>query len=216
MRARDWLRSAADLVIPVRCLGCERRSEAWCTGCVGEALQMRVRDVDALEVVAAAGYDGATREALLLYKERGRRDLAGPLGWLLTAAVDAASAGLREPVLVPMPSTAGAARRRGGDHLLRLVRRIPGDRAVARTLGTRAGVDAVELSAAARALARRRSMYARGGADELLRGRDVLLVDDIVTTGSTLRRAGQIVAALGARRVRAAVIAETEKQVASR
>ncbi|WP_267130060.1 ComF family protein, partial [Cumulibacter manganitolerans] len=90
------------------------------------------------------------------------------------------------------------------------------DRPVGVVLGSRAGADAAGLSASGRHLARRQAMYARRGAGELLAGRRVLLVDDIVTTGATLGRAAEIVRSLGAADVRAAVVAETEKQVAGR
>lgn len=210
---RLW-RSGIDLVLPVRCLGCARRAEAWCAPCRGEALDLHFREhPGGLRTVAAASYDADVREAILAYKERSRRDLARPLAWFLQAAVDAASAGLDEPVLVPMPSTTQAVRRRGGDHLVRLVRTLSGEPSIAVALGARSGEDSSELSATGRRLARGQAMYARRGAGELVGGRDVLLVDDIVTTGSTLERAHTLMAASGARSVRAAVVAETPKQV---
>lgn len=204
-------------MLPVRCVGCGARAISWCRSCQGAALDLRVRQLDGgLQVVAASSYDGAVREALLGYKERGRRDLVAALGHLLGASVAAAEHGLHDPVLVPMPSSSRAMRQRGADHMLYLTRRAFPARAVATVLGSRGHRDATALSAAGRQVARRSAMYARRGARELIEGRDVLLVDDIVTTGATLARAGEIVAALGARRVRAAVLAETERQVAGR
>lgn len=210
---RLW-RAGADLVLPVRCLGCDRRAEAWCWGCRTSALDLHVRvHPCGLRTVAAASYDADVRDAILGYKERARRDLARPLGWLLQAAVAAAATDLRDVVLVPMPSTAQAVRRRGGDHLLRLARLLPGDAPVAVALGARAAVDSAELSAAGRRVARRQGMYARRGIEQLLAGHDVVLVDDIVTSGSTLETAHALIAASGARTVRGAVIAQTPKQV---
>lgn len=217
MGGSSWLRQAADLVLPVRCVGCGVRATAWCPPCQREALDLRVRELDGgLQVVAASSYDGAVREALLGYKERGRRDLTAALGRLLAASVTAAEHGLHDPVVIPMPSSSRAVRQRGGDHMLHLVRRTLPERGVATALGSRAQRDAAELSATGRQRARRTAMYARRGTQQLVAGRDVLLVDDIVTTGATLARAGEIVIALGARGVRAAVVAETERQVAGR
>lgn len=217
MTRHPWLRGALDLVLPVRCVGCGTRAQPWCADCLVAALDLRVRQVsDSLIVVAAASYDGAVRDGILGFKERGRRDLARPLGWLLRGAVDGASAGLADPVLVPMPSTRRAARRRGGEHVPRLVRAMTATAPLALVLGTREGVDGAELSASGRQIARMQSMYGRSGARELIADRDVLLVDDIVTTGATMARAAQIVRALGAHEVRGAVVAETEKQVTSR
>ena len=59
-------------------------------------------------------------------------------------------------------------------------------------------------------------MRLRRDAAALLRGRDVLLVDDIVTTGATLTTAAALVRSAGARTVRGAVIAATEKEVTRR
>lgn len=211
------MRQAVDLVLPVQCVGCGARAVSWCPACQSAVLDLRVRELTGgLQVVAASSYAGAVREALLGYKERGRRDLTDALGRLLDAAVSAAEQGLRDPVIVTMPSARQATRRRGGDHMQRLARRALPTRPAAVVLGTRNARDAAELSAAGRQLARHTAMYARRGASALVSGRDVLLVDDIVTTGSTLARAHEIVAALGAREVRAAVVAETEKQVAGR
>ncbi|WP_134322646.1 ComF family protein [Cumulibacter soli] len=207
-------RAGSDLVLPVRCLGCDRRAYAWCQQCRSDALALQLREhPGGLRTVAACSYDGDVREALLGYKERGRRDLAAPIGWLLQAAIDAARDGLGDPVLVPMPSTSRAVRARGGDHMVRLLRALPAPRPIVIALGARAGDDSVELSASGRRMARGTSMYARRRVRELVGERDVLLVDDIVTTGSTLEKAHSLLRSAGARTIRAAVVAQTPKQV---
>lgn len=211
-----WLRHAADLVLPVRCLGCGHRAVAWCPECRSAALDLRVRPLDGLLVAAASVYADDVRAAILGYKEHGRRDLSTPLSDLLRSAVRSAVSGLDRPLLVPMPSTARATRARGGDHMRRLIARAAPRAEVAVVLGSRSAPDAVGMSVAGRHNARRQAMYARQGIEKLVGGRDLLLVDDVVTTGSTLLRAAEIVRACGAREVRAAVIAETERQVSGR
>lgn len=214
MRDGRWWRHAVDLVLPVRCLGCAQRAVAWCEPCRTNALDLHVREHESgLRTVAAATYDGDVREAILGYKERGRRDVLAALGWLLDAAIEAAAVDLNNPVLVPMPSTLAAVRRRGGDHMLRLVRSLDSDATIVRALGARSAADSADLSATGRRVARGQAMYARRGAAELLLERDVLLVDDIVTSGSTLEKAAELLGAVGARAVRGAVVAQTPKQV---
>lgn len=211
--ARLW-RTGIDLVLPVRCLGCDRRADAWCEPCRAAALDLHVREHRCgLRTVAAAWYDADVREAILGYKERSRRDLARPLGWFLQAAVEVVSEGLTAPVLVPMPSTARAVRARGGDHMLRLARTAAGAGRIVVVLGARPGPDSARLSAAGRQVARSAGMFVRRGAEQLVRDRDVVLLDDIVTTGSTLEKAHALLASTGARTVRAAVVAQTPKEV---
>ena len=149
-------------------------------------------------VLAVGRYTGPLRSALLRYKERGRRDLAGPLGALLAAALDEA-VGPAPVWLVPAPSRPAAARERGGDHVARLCRvvtaRRPGVR-VARPLRlARRARDSVGLDAEQRAAnlaGRVRVQHAAlpvSGA--------VLLVDDVVTTGATLRTCRDVLAGAG-------------------
>jgi predicted amidophosphoribosyltransferase len=133
------------------------------------------------------------RTAVLAYKERGRRDLAGPLSALLVGPLGHAvglPAAYRETWLVPAPSRPAAARARGGDHVLRLCRHLSrGDPrlrvAPALRLGRRAR-DSVGLDAAARAanLAGRLRVDNRALPPV---DATVIVVDDVVTTGATLR-----------------------------
>jgi len=89
----------ADLVLPRCCVGCGRAGRALCLACTPGGL-LRL-EVAGLPVVAAGAYAGALRAALIAYKERGRRDLAGPLGQLLVRSVAGGSASVL--VLVPVP-----------------------------------------------------------------------------------------------------------------
>jgi predicted amidophosphoribosyltransferase len=126
---------------------------------------------------------------VLAYKERGRRDLAGPLAALLAPAL-AQAAGSAQAWLVPAPSRPAAARARGGDHVLRLCRRLARADAGLRVapalrLGRRAR-DSVGLDAAARVA--NLSGRLRVDARELPPAHAaVIIVDDVVTTGATLR-----------------------------
>lgn len=116
-----------ELLLPSVCAGCGRGGGPWCAGCgsvFGAPRQVRWL-AGGIPVYALAPYGGAARAALLAYKERDRRELAGPLGLVLGAGLAAlpAGCGVRDGCwVVPAPSRRRAARRRGGDHLRRLVR----------------------------------------------------------------------------------------------
>lgn len=192
-----------DLVLPRSCAGCARAGVLLCPGCAAPAPARVPAAGPGLPVVAAGRYDGGLREAILAYKERGRRDLARPLAGLLAAAV--AELGGR-PLLVPVPSSAAARRARAGDHVLRLARRVgptAGPLRLVRPVRDSAGLDvaarAANLAFAMRAVSPREP-------------RPVVLVDDIVTTGATLREAARALTAAGWPVTGAAVVAATPRR----
>ncbi len=189
-----------ELVLPRPCLGCGAPDGPLCSGCLPATL---LRAEANLPVTAAGAYDGALRTALLAYKERDRRDLARVLGQQLARAVDAHSAAM----VVPIPSSAAARRARGGDHVLRLSRVAARDCgcALAQPLRlVRAVQDSALLDPLARAANLREAMVARPGA-----GVPVVIVDDIATTGATLREAARALRAGGWDVRGAAVVAAT-------
>jgi predicted amidophosphoribosyltransferase len=208
-----------DLVIPRRCAGCDRPGQLLCASCAPPGAPLPVV-LPGLATAAATAYDGAVREALLQYKERGRRDLAGPLGDLLAAAVDGLAHGLadgladvgRGSVLVPVPSGRAAAAARGGDHVLRLARRagaVSGHRVVRALRLGRAVADSAGLDTAQRAANLAGAMRAvRPPRD----GVPAVVVDDITTTGATLLEAHRALAAAGWDVRGAAVVAATQRR----
>lgn len=185
-------------------MGCGAPAVALCAGCRPSAPPFWVPH-PTVAVCAVAPYAGSFRTALLAYKERGRRDLAGVLGELLAQAVPARP-GL---LLVPVPSTRAAIATRGGDHVRRLAGRA------ARASGARVAAGAlrftrtVEDSAGLNVAERRRNLGHALTARPGPLGMSALLVDDIVTTGATLAEAHRALAAAGWPVAGAAVLAAT-------
>ncbi|GAA4681004.1 hypothetical protein Prum_051670 [Phytohabitans rumicis] len=221
-----------DLVLPAACAGCEAERVPLrygvCAECAAELEDLRPGPTSPTPVpaglppcTALGPYDGVLREVLLAYKERGRHGLAVPLGALLADVIASAAGG--DPLgvlLIPVPTTARAARARHGDHMGRLARRAA-DRlrragwptAVARPLRALPKPDSAELDAAGRAAAAESAFRLRAGRAAALRraaaGRRVVVLDDIVTTGVTLAAVARCLAAIDIPVDGASVIAAT-------
>ena len=184
-----------ELAVPRTCGGCGFPRVRWCARC-----EAALHDVPALirttvdpgvPVWTLGRYDGARRRAVLQLKERGRGDLAAPLGRGLAHALlrlDAWGEVDGPVVLVPAPTTAWAARRRGGDVVTAVCRAAARTASPVRTvtvspvLRTVGAAESVGLSAAARVANVHGTVRVRG----LPAPGTVVLVDDVVTTGATL------------------------------
>jgi predicted amidophosphoribosyltransferase len=193
----------ADLVLPNPCAACGRQGEPLtfdvCEACVRVIDRLRVfptRPTPAppgLPPCHALGeYGGVLRELILAYKERGRHRLAPPLGALLAEGIAAATPERVLP-LVYIPDTGSAARHRHGDHMRALalhaaqaLHRSGRSTIVVDALKSRSTADSAELDAGGRAEAAQGKFAVRR---TLPAGSEVVLVDDIVTTGSTLAAA---------------------------
>lgn len=202
-----------DLILPLECGGCGAPSTRWCDAC-GRELAVAAdrphvvtpRLDPEVPVFALGRYAGARRQAILALKERGRGDLVAPLARVLALGVHRLLTwGLVETPLtiVPAPTRRSAARRRGGDPVSRLARAaVAGhpDITVAPVLRIRAlARDSAGLGTAARERNIAGRVLLRGGPFIGQPGTEVMVVDDVVTTGATARESVRALRAAGAR-----------------
>jgi predicted amidophosphoribosyltransferase len=198
-----------DLFLPAECGGCGTPSTRWCDACAVElsvtADQPHVVNprIDAgVPVFALGRYANARRRAILALKEQGRADLVEPLARALAVGVHRLLSWGIVPTpltVVPAPTRRSAARRRGGDPVARLARaavaRHP-DITVAPALRLRALTrDSVGLGTTARERNIAGRVVLRGAPPST----EVMLVDDIVTTGATARESVRVLQAAGVR-----------------
>lgn len=234
-RLRQFGAVTAELVFGSVCAGCGSEPGLICAKCrdrlygSGPTVRPLSAEPGSPAVAAAASYGDAAREIILAHKERGRLGLARPLGEALAVAVAALLEGspsgdggaqrtgdaVMRTALVPVPSTRRAVRRRGHDavarmtrHAARVLRRGGLDCTVVCALRHRRDVvDQSGLSVPQRAENLAGALTVRRGTGRLLPGCAVVVVDDIVTTGATLREARRALHESGYRPSGAAVVA---------
>ncbi|WP_382307382.1 ComF family protein [Herbiconiux sp. UC225_62] len=209
-----WLAEAAALLLPVSCAGCGVADHVVCPGCRAE-LSPRVTTVRAgpvpVPVAVALDYGGVVARVLSAVKEHGRTDALRPLAPAMRAALTGAliGCGVPDATIVTMPSARSAVRRRGYRPVDLLVRSAgyrvgrPAGLLLGRAIADQAGLSAAE---------RRDNLRGAMRASETLRGRPVVLVDDVLTTGSTLAEGCRAVSDRGGMVIAATCLARTAKR----
>ena len=223
--------AARDLLLGTRCAACAAPGRPLCRACA-DALPRGGRPSwptpappGLVAPWAAGAYADALQALVLAHKEHAVLALARPLGEVLAAVVrdllrrEAPGAG---PVLlVPVPSRRAVVRSRGHDPLLRTarvaarsLRRGGTDARVARLLAPARRVrDQAGLGAGERAANLAGSLRARAGpVARVPFGARLVVVDDVLTTGSTAAEAQRALAAAGTAPVGVAVVAATPRR----
>ena len=219
-RVRTAAGRALDLAFPATCVGCGREGPPICDRCLG-ALDARLEtpagipiglpgDVPAplLQLEWCAPFHGVVRSALHAIKYGGERLLAESLG--AAVARRWARAGVGAEFVTHVPVHAERARQRGYDQA-ELIAQV-----AARHLGRpfasilerrRATIAQFDLDRRHRAANVRDAFGVLAQASSSVEGTWVLLVDDVVTTGSTLAACAEALEAAGALAVSAITVA---------
>ncbi|MCC7265414.1 MAG: ComF family protein [Candidatus Latescibacteria bacterium] len=181
-------------VRPARCPRCScPNAERGCANCAAWELE---------RVLVLGDHAGPLREAIHRFKFEGQRQLGEPLGWCLGQAPEFAAALREVDLLIPVPLHAARQRERGYNQSEELARGLSG------VLGAPLCTDHLRRRRATRQQA---SLDAAGRHENLAGAFEVCgvlpahtcigLVDDVVTTASTLSACAQALQQAGARRI---------------
>jgi ComF family protein len=207
-----------DMLYPPRCVSCGLSGPWWCSACTAQVQvidravcprcgrpqagsvvcpQCRHSPLEIDGIRSAVMFQGPLREAIHHLKYNGRISLAEPLGKFLIECWRASD--LPAEVIVPVPLHEARLRERGYNQsalLARELARASGlpimEDAVRRVKAT---VPQVTLNAVERRANVHEAFLARA---DLVRGRRVLLVDDVCTTGATLEACSRALGQAGA------------------
>jgi ComF family protein len=168
---------------------------------------------------ALAVYDGCLAALIQSFKYRGKVQLARPLGALLLGAFGFYWGSAGVDLIVPVPLHRSRLRRRGFNQALLLIDRWP---SMARAGAASLGSTAIEPRVLRRlrptppqtGLQRRERRHNLRGVFGLkdanrVKGRRVLLVDDVLTTGATADECARVLVQAGARWVDVLTLART-------
>ena len=202
---RDLTLDLAALVWPTECVSCAAPDRDCCASCLGEL--RRTTPVRPLSLGVPAfvfgPYEGPCRALLVAFKHDNRFGFRRTLGALLRGPLTAGLSLARSaqgPLIVTVPSRPSRVRRRGYRHvdvLARMAMRGTTLRTCRALRTTRGRVGQVGLGSEGRALNAARIAVRRAFGAKV-RGREVVLVDDIVTTGATVFAAREALENAGA------------------
>jgi ComF family protein len=197
------LRSVLNAVLPTRCPMCQQHLRGAETGVCGACLGT-LKPVFEGHLLHLGDYGGKLERVVRAFKFAEARNLAQPLGRVLAAAVQSANWGV--DVVVPIPLHTSRANTRGYNQAELL------GQALAQGLGVPclpalARVRATKQQARLKKTERLDNLEGAFALRQAVMGLEVLLVDDVHTSGSTLTEASLVLIEAGAKRVRLAVLA---------
>lgn len=221
-----------DALFPRGCAGCDRPDEVLCDDCRSLFANWRNRELvsgqetqGAVHTWSASTYQGVVRHAILAWKDHDDTELDTIFGEVMASllehsAIQRSCRRQTAVLVVPVPSSPASMRRRGRRHI------DPLSKAVASALCDH-GFDAKPYRALASIASGGRSVQQASSAqraqriggrialvsDAVMQGQQVVLVDDIITTGSTLRQCAQTCRQAGAEVIGAMTLTEAKRVV---
>lgn len=217
---------------PPACEGCERLGANLCAGCAqsmvlpfGERcyncqrLSPGCRTCPSCRVSSpryvwiSTGYSGLARDLITAYKFRHDRRAAASLAELMSETVvhhnGKKQLAKLDYIIVPVPTATVRARQRGFDHARLLAKEVAAKLEAEIAFPLRRFGQANQVGARRPQRLRQQEGAYKVISPEKIAGRNILIIDDVTTTGATLRAVTKELRRAGARRVDALVFAKS-------
>lgn len=201
-----------DLLFPSTCCSCSSPCDkALCDSCLNKIGFLEpTGDMKWGRPVALAEYNGVVKEAVHAFKYKNGRRLANQFAGLLMERFDAI---VDEADLITfVPLRRAKERQRGynqAELLAKALARRTGKNALNTLKAVRFVKDQSKLTAGDRKTNVRGAYGTRKGIERQLRGRRILLVDDVFTTGTTVSECSSRLKEAGAKEVQVMTLART-------
>ena len=193
------------VLAPYECLNCSIEGDLLCSGCIQQLTPAPRYSPEGHISAAFAGttYDGIAKELIARLKFSGAQAAVRPMADRLLPLLPASN----DVIIVPVPTAVRRVRSRGYDQA----------RLIARELSRRSGLPSMQC------LVRQGHTHQVGASRQqrlsqladafrvrdkkLVRGRKILLIDDVMTTGATMESAARTLNTAGASQIYAMVFA---------
>lgn len=205
-----------DIVFPVNCLGCKKASTPLCSKCLGDFRRAERPTEEWIYSMFDYRHPNMKR-AVWLMKYAGKRNLAEIFGEMLGShlALELSELGPLEnfhnPIIIPIPLSKKRMRERGYNQtellcqaILKVNKNLEYQNKILKKI--KETEHQARLKDRSIRLKNLLGTFEVTGTD-IVQGRNIILVDDVTTTGATLSEAKKVLRAAGARKVIAITIA---------
>lgn len=180
---------------------------------IGHLCERCLRRPPAFAAVFAVGlYQGSLREAIQRFKYRGRPLLDRQLGRLLAESLSKGHGETQPDLLVPVPLHPSRLRQRGFNQALLLCRELSRTSGIPMESEALRRIVATQPQQQLSAEQRWRNLCHVFAASGHFSGKQLLLVDDVLTTGATADACARVLLNAGAAAVSVAVVARAERR----
>lgn len=198
-----WFAEALDVLWPVDCASCQAPAKTLCETCLAQ-WQPETRDVAGMPVTVLGSYENGLRAAVLASKEHGAVSVTKKLASRLATVCPETDA------VVSVPASASGLRKRGF-HAVATLTSVVARKTSSRRLSLR-------FQSGGQTVQKQRDEQARRTADRhmigplRLKGLRAVVIDDVVTTGATLKHACNAVRDAGGEVVGILALAHTPRR----